>query len=585
MDTYVELDDPAAPGAMGRIHQRDEAEQPRDFIKELLACRADYHQERSWHKFLLDAYSGTGGFQGKVRQPFASFWGWAADVYRRNLPFTGGLMDDELDTYLDRFDREDVVKFERRAKSAHYPNYVANFIDVPLSFMFRKVFGQKPDQQDAGSLGKWMENADGAGTAWNDMVRDTIAPRAAVLGWAPVLFDMPSLGSALPTALDDERGQNLPYAVPLFPSNLLDWSHDDNGMLRWAKIRNDYVRRDDPLQAGTDITRITIWYSDRWEWYELAKGKDNLPRVIGSASGQHPFKRVPLLVMRRKPVPDDPFRGIPMAASASEEARRMFNYLSELDEHLRSCAFALFQVVTDQPDKIGSIIGGNGNAVPLKPDWKNEHKWLTPDPAISQMYESRISTTIEEMYRAQKMEFTRGVRGGQARSGVSQSFEFESANRAIADFARMVARFDEEGRRLASKALPAAPADANITTTAPQRFDVEEMAKELDEALSAITLRVGPTATAEIKKKVVRGQLPMADTETMSKIESEIDDEAELEAAGLRELSAADIQKAIQAARSNLDDPSDLLNEEGDTEEEEEAPAPKKAAPKPAPKK
>lgn len=564
MEDEVELESPAAPRG-APIHQVP-TQAARGLVDVLLAARADYCTERTWHKFLLDAYGGTGGFQGKVRQPFASYWGWAADVYRRDLPFVADstAMDADIETYLDRFDREDTPKFQRRVNSSHYPNHVASFIDIPLSFMFRKQFAQKPDRKDAGSLGEWMDNADGAGNSWADIVRDTIAPRAAVLGWAPVLFDIPNNGTRMPTALDDERDARRPYAIPLFPSNVLDWNHDDQGTLRWAKIRNDYVRRDDPLEPGQDITRITIWFPDRWVWYELAKDRNTgQTLVVGTDEGTHPFKRVPLLVMRRKPVPDDAVRGVPMAGSASEEARRLFNYISELDEHLRSCAFAFLQVVTEDPKTVGAVIAGNGNALAVRPDWAREHKWVTPDPAVSEMYEKRISVTIEEMYRAQKMDFVRGVRGGQARSGISQSFEFESANRAIADFARQVARFDQEARRTVAAALTAAPARENITTTAPQRFDVEEMAKELDEALSAVTMKLGPTATAEIKKKVVRGVLSLVDPDVLTKIEQEIDQQAQLDASELGDLEAGDIRRAIQAARGNLDDPEDVLDEEG----------------------
>lgn len=553
------LEQPASPRGEP-IHQPRERVVTDTIVEALLATRSDYQKERVWHKFLLDAYAGTGGFQGKVRQPFASFWGWAADVYRSDLPFAHeSVSEDQLDTYLDRFDREDDPKFKRRVNSAHYPNYIATFIDVPLSFMFRKSFHQKPDQQEAGSLGVWEQNADGAGNSWTDIVRDTVAPRAAVLGYCPVLFDLPNNGTMMPTALDDERGANRPYVIPLFPSNLLDWSVDESGVLRWAKVRSDYVSREDPLELGRDVTRITIWKRDTWEWYELAKSETGLATIIATDEGTHPFGRVPIVVMRRKPVPDDPFRGVPLAGSASEEARRLFNYISELDEHLKNCAFAFLQVVTEDPGKAGGLIAGNGNGLPVKPDWKNVHQWVSPDSTVAAIYEKRIEVTIEEMFRAAKLEFTRGTKSGQARSGISQSFEFESANRAIADFARMVARFDQEARRTVAVALPAAPARDAIHTTAPARFDVEEMAKEMDEALSAISLQPGPTATAEIKKKVVRSFLPMLDGEVMKRIEQEIDDAAEVDARAAAELRAADPEKARRA-----------LEDEGEEGEEDE---------------
>jgi len=569
MAQQVPLETPAEPRGQP-IHQ----EQPQRVVTDsqvpaLLAARCDWGLERVRHKFLLDAYGGTGGFQGKVRLPFSSYWGWAADVYRKDLPLSTGGGAQPADTYLDAFTREDNDKFKRRSDMAHYPNYVSTFIDIPLSYMFRKPFTQMPDTQDAGSLAQWMDDADGAGTDWNDVVRDTVAPRAAALGWCPVLIDLPDSGTMQPTAFDDERSKKLPYVIPLFPSNLLDWSTDENGTLRWVKIRTDYVDREDPLEFGKDVTRITLWYPDRWEWFELVRGKDGRATIQGTKEGAHPFGVVPLMVMRRKPIPDDAFRGIPLASSASDEARRMFNYISELDDFMRNCAFSFLEFPSLNPGKEGSKLLGSGNGLPVKPDWGNTHKWITPDTNVAEMYEKRIATTIEEMYRAQKMEFTRGTKGGGARSGVSQAFEFEAANRAISEFARMVARFDQQVRRLIASVLSGAPAKESIITKAPTRFDVEEMAKELDEALSAVSLGLGPTAEAEIKKKVVRSQLPHLDDETKTRIEQEIDEMAEAIAQERRDLTSGNIREARQALKGNRDDPEDILDKRDAAEQDE----------------
>lgn len=572
MEDTVPLEMPANPRGEP-IHQHDDRVVHDGLVDRLLAVRSDWAAERVRHKFLLDAYAGTGGFQGKVRLPFASYWGWAADVYHPDLPLSAGvdtgMTEQGIETYLDRFTREDVQVFQRRVNVSHYPNYVSTFVDVPLSYMFRKEFHKSPDEQDSGQLGVWESDADGAGTDWSDIVRDTIVPRASVLGWCPVLFDLPSSGTRLPTAFDDQRSQRMPYVVPLFPSNLLDWSHDENGVLRWVKTRMDYVDREGPLEPSVDVTRITMWFPDRWQWFELIKAKDNRATIRAFDEGTHPFGRVPLLVLPRKPIPDDPFRGIPLAGSASEEARRMFNYISELDDFMRKCAFAFLEFPTANPAQEGNKVLGSGNALPVKPDWGNTHRWVIPETNVADMYERRIATTIEEMYRSQKMEFTRGQRGGNARSGVSQAFEFEAANRSIAEIARMVARFDQEARRMVASVLPSAPDREKIVTKAPARFDVEEMAKELDEALSSVSLGLGPTAEAEIKKKVVRSQLPHLDDEKWIRIEQEIDEMAEQRAQQQRDLSSGDIREARQALRGNRDDPEDILDLREEQEDED----------------
>jgi hypothetical protein len=556
------------------MHEEEPTVVAPSLVDLLLSTRDGWSEERTRHRFLLDAYAGTGGFQGRVRMPFRSFWGWAADVYRTDLPlatYSSDLTEEGVHTYLDRFHREDEPKFVRRSRMAHYPNYIAPFIDIPVSFMLRKPFRSKPDEKGVRSLGTWMEDADGRGTSWGDVLQDTIAIRAAVLGWCPVLFDLP--GSGGNTALDDERDGVRPFVQPMFPGNLLDWSHGPRGGLRWAKTRIDYVSREDPLAPGREVTRITIWEPTRWRWWELERGSDGKAKVTNLSEGAHPFGEVPILICRRKPVPDDPFQGLPMASNASDEARRLFNYLSELDEHLRSCAFALLNLVTKDPDRAGSMLIGGGQALTVHPDWKNVHEWLMPDTGVATMYEKRIMTTIEEMFRQQKMEFSRGTKGGSARSGVSQAFEFEAANRAIADFARQIATFDQKARRLVSSALPGAPDPKSVIVEAPARFDVEEMAKELDEALSAVSLGLGPTAEAEVKKKMARQILPHVGSELREKIEAEIDAIAEEQRQADRDsksMNSDAIREARQALKGNRDDPEDILDKRDAEDEEDE---------------
>lgn len=560
-DTALEM---RADPTGGLVHQPTPPPSSRPGVTKeaLLSARDGWHEERCRHRFLLDAYAGTGGFQGRVRQPFRDYWGWAADVYSDAvLDAQSGLSDSGVQTYLDRFTREETDKFARRAGLAHYPNYIASFVDVPLSYMFRKPFMTQPDTDELGALGVWMQDADGAGSSWQDMMRDTIVPRAAVLGWCPVLFDLPNSGSRQSTAFEASRSKVAPYAVPLFPSNLLDWSHDTNGVLRWAKVRTDYVERDHPLEPGRDITRITMWYRDSWEWYELtSSARDREPYVSAFAEGAHPFGRVPIVVARRKPIPDDAFRGLPIASSASDEARRIFNYLSELDEHLRLCAYAFLEFPTEDPNAPGSKLLGNGQGLPVAPDWGNTHKWVSPDPGVATIYEARIATAIEEMYRLQKMEFTRGTKGGSQRSGLSQAFEFEATNRAIAEIARMTARFDQEVRRMIS-AVVKGPEVEKIRVVAPTRFDVEEMATELEEATMAISLGLGPTAEAEIKKKVVRAQLPHLSDEKWEAIEQEIDEVSEEVGAEERDERAG---RRGQSAGIETDEEND---DEDETEE------------------
>lgn len=525
------------------------------FIEKLFSTRRDYDKETRRHRFLLDAYAGTGGFQGKERAPFAGYWGAAAELYARaSLGLVlGAETDEDVETYLDRFMREDMPKFVKRAGRAHYPNYVAPSIDIPLSYMFRKPNVRAPD--DMGALQLFLDDANGAGMTWDDMLRDVIMVRASVLGWCPVAFDIfgedtidPNTGKARErTALDDQREGRRPVAVPLFPGNLLKWQVDDTGVLQWVKLKQTRYESSDPLNDAKCITRITIWEPHRYRWWDVADDERGERVIIATKEGKNPFGVVPVLVARCKPLPDDPFMGIPRASAASDEARRLFNALSELDEHMRACAYGLLQIPIADASKVASVMGGNGIGIAVPPDSNRDVKWVTPDANVANMYEARVKNCIEEMHRMQNMDFVRGSKGGGQRSGVSQSFEFESMNRTIAGMARQMAMFEQGSLRLVGSVMVGAPKREAIRCTPATRFDVQEMASVLEEAMTAISLKLGARASAEIRKRVAAQMLPNIEPEVLREVYAEIDAQAEDE-----EQNRKDADASLAAARAAL---------------------------------
>jgi hypothetical protein len=226
-----------------------------------------------------------------------------------------------------------------------------------------------------------------------------------------------------------------------------------------------------------------------------------------------------------------------MIAALVPIARRLFNLDSEMDEHLRQSVFAFLQVPTSQTlgaNDDAELVIGSGNALPIPLDSSKDYKWISPDSSVATTLAERGAALREDIYRIGRTEFTKGA--GSDASGVSRAFEFETTNRAIADFANSVARSDERLLRLAAIATgDAPPTDTeklkSIRTTAPSKFDVEEMAKELEESISAITgVKVGPTASGEIRKRVVRKMLPNLDPEKLEEIDQEIDDLGDEEA-------------------------------------------------------
>jgi hypothetical protein len=527
-----------------------------DFIAQLRARRHDYGDERVWHKFLLDAYAGTGGFQGRVRMPFASYWGYAADVYTSrsatDAALAGKQSEATLDTYLDRFPREDDAKFRARHSTAQYLNHVEPIVDIRMSYMTRK----NSDRDVPPALAEWMENADGKGTPWGAFIKRVIAPRCAWVGWCPVLFDKPMTpegyeGEEMSVAQAAELGLRT-RAIPLWPGNLLDWDLDENDDLVWVKVMVPSVERADALGPERHLERITIWERTRirrWTVELASKANGGKDVILEESEMPNALGVVPMVFFHHKPSPTDPVRGLPMAGALSILGRKVFNYLSEIDEHIRQSVFALFVWPVKEPSKAGPLTIGATNALAVSMDATIEPKWIAPPPQVAATLEKRIEATVLAIYQIGRSEYQRSSGAGQAQSGISRAFQFEGTNRAIADFAANVAEGEEVALGLVAK-MEGIPAD-NVRVTPPQKFDVEEMQREIDEALAALTLKLGPTASVELKRRLLAKLLPNLPEERVAQIEAELEEQAlaaEQERAAMREMQEA-------AARNGAPDP------------------------------
>lgn len=518
------------------------AEETTSFIERLRAPRHDYAGEKVWHKFLLDAYAGTGGFQGRVRMPFASYWGYAADVYTEGSSAEAALSgaDDEasLETYLDRFPREDFPKFKARQEVSQYLNHVEPIVDIRLSYMTRK----ESDREVPPEIEAWMEDVDGKGTSWSSFVEHTIAPRCAWVGWCPVLFDRKALpqemeGQELSKAQADELGLQT-RAIPLWPGNLLDWDLDEKDEFTWVKLIVPSVERPDPIGPEVRYERITLWERDRVRRWTIqcADDKSEHDTIVEASEMVNPLGKVPLVIFRHKPSPTCPIRGLPMGGPLSILARKVFNYLSEIDEHIRQSVFALFVWPVKDPTKAGPLVIGSQNALAVSMDSRVEPKWIAPPAEVAAVLEKRIEATVLAIYQIGRSEYQRSSGVGAAQSGISRAFQFEGTNRAIADFAANVAMGEETALEIV--AMMEGVADPQVHVTPPQKFDVEEMQREIDEALAALTMKLGRTASVELKRRLIAKLLPNLAPETVKAIEAELQEQADEEEQEKAEMAA-----------------------------------------------
>lgn len=548
-----------------------------DLIKRITKKREDYETELGWHRFLLDAFSGGGGFEGRVKEPIRGYWGSAAAIYAR-ASIAVVHENTEVDTYLDPYAREDVPKFKGRVGSAHYTNVVEPVVDIRLSYLHRKPVTRKGFELIEKS--GFLQDATGTGTTWDRLLQTVIHPRAEVLGWCPVLFDVDAQEDVGEITRAEAKEQGLrPRACPLLPANLFDWTATPDDGLVAVKVGTWFEERPvtangepDLLQPTITVHRVAIWTATSVRWWEIAQGADKKETIRAQGEQPNPWGRIPLVIWRYRPVDEDPVRGRSYVRTIARLAKKLFNYESDLDESLRSTAFPILQVPVKgtPPNKRGSLTVGAGNGLPLPMESSRDYKYIQPDASNAAVYETRIQTIKKDVSRIARTDYsTSDVE--QTQSGVSRAFSFENMNRALSDTAGAYAVSEQEALQLVMLMEGATPEEADKgRVNAPTKFDVEDMDRELTEALQARGLDLGPTAIAEMNKRLVRLLLPNLEQNILDKIDGEIEDGA---------LAAEQERAAMRDMRMNPPEPG---NAPPDGDEGGPPPAKKPPAPQPA---
>lgn len=532
-----------------------------ELLTDLERTRSEYEAECVQQRFLIDAYTGGGGFQGRVKQPAVGFWGAAAEAYSTSSALAAW-SGSTANTYLDRHPREDEAKFRARQDVAHYPNYIEPIADLRNSYLLRKPFTHT---DEPAKLAEWRKDVDGRGRGF-DAIRPGVVLGASLCGWLPVLIDRPPIPPGLTAAQASEQGLDRVRVIPLTPANLLDWDVEDE-TITYAKVRTTHVRKAGWRSPAITVHRYTIWTATNAEIYEVVES-DGKKTAAQIGQRTHPFGEVPIAICKHKAAPDDCVRGLPMLGQASIEARRLFNLHSEIDEHFRGQVFALL-VLAKRGQDTGEVQVGVQNGLTIDPEAKMQHYFLAPPASVAEAYEKRIESTVREIYRMARVEFARA--SAVATSGIARAYEFAQTNRAIADFAGEVARWEHHISRLVGRAHGIDAKElAKHKITAPDSFDVEDLAGELKMALDAVTLSLGGTATKEMKLGLIQRLIPNIDTEKLAIIEGELDDE--IEEAAQAAAAAREMLDAAAGAGPAVRVEGDEGEEDGGLDDEEPAP-------------
>ncbi len=418
--------------------------------------------DRTSDQFLLDAYTGQGGFA------------------------TGD--------YLIAHPRETEDKFQRRKQMAVYPNFTRKIVDVYMGYLWK----QDPARESDDLYSQFVSDANGAGAKLNNLLFG-YQRLAMIVGTVYIIVDKPT------TQGQTRANQAMPYLALRLPSHLVKESKNPDGS--WTSVT---------FYENLDGKRVYRTYRlDGWVLSEDKDGNDVLEQ------GDYSLNKVPVVRLHiSKPINPTDTQSQSWVYDLAGLNWDLYNQRSELRDLFRSQTFSILALpVGDdaERERLTDLTISTENALTYNPAGGGKPGYIAPPPDPIDLYMKMIEGTVMDIYKVANLEFVGGVQ----QSGVALSFHFQEANSSLRGMAEMCESAETE---IAELVYLWQGRDFNGNIAYANEFNISDLSQSISIALDSITLGMGPEFDRTIKKRLSR-QILGNDTSptTMQQIDTEID--------------------------------------------------------------
>lgn len=446
---------------------------------------------------------------------------------------------------------EDSDDYEERLDRVYYLNFCEALPSIFNAYIFKENIERKVDKV----LEEFRNNTDGRGTNISDFVA-RVGFFSKVYGVMHVLVDMPSIpGKSKVTRRFVKDNKIYPYCSLVYPYQMIDWSVDGNGRLRWVVIESTYYRDEDPYKEREVEKHYKLITRDEWrvedENGNLVKFEDG-----GPSKGENKLGIVPIATLYHKDLDDDRV-GESSLKDIVYINRAILNWCSLIDEQIERNTFSQL-VVPDrgalaQESEIGEDpLSAIGTSIAWTAD--GDSRWppqfISPDSSNIQVIWRLVVDHIKEIFRLG------GLLGTSediyvAGSGRSRQMGFLSVNSALAETAAKYQKFENEISELAYMQLGEDISKYEYVKY-PDSFDISSLDEEINAYFRIMEKNFSSTLNKTIMKNISRRAVPLAPNSIRSQIEKEIDLHSGIISAGDSDMDRTPEQEAGGQGNPNI---------------------------------
>lgn len=336
-----------------------------------------------------------------------------------------------------KYIKEGEGEYADRLKRCYRFNHTREVVDLVNKYLFKQHVVRNTTDAPA-SVSKFWTRATKNGLGIRDFSRQA-SKKASVYGRIGIVVDNTAKTPVVSKA-DEKAADFHTYAYIVGPRQLLDYSFDESGILRWVLIQESMRDDADPFSSsGVETPRFRLWTTTGWELFE--EKMVGRKKVVSKVSeGAHDLGEVPVILFDNM-IGDEEYVAPSLIDDIAYLDRAVANYLSNLDAIIQDQTFSqlampaqnvlpgedAYSKMLEMGTKRVFLYDGEGGAAPM---------FLSPDPKQAQMILAVINKIINEIYHTVGLAGERTKQDNAAgidnSSGVAKAYDFERVNALLA---------------------------------------------------------------------------------------------------------------------------------------------------------
>jgi len=462
--------------------------------------------------------------------------------------------------YMKQNERESNSNWERRKAEATGFDYSKSIVDLFNYYLFKK-----PVKRDLGKLKtdtQWQSfytDCNLYGDGFDDFLTEQ-GRYSSIEGHVGIMVDKPNKDYG---SIQEEIDANIyPYLAAYFPTAILDWEYerDENN-----RPHLEYMKLID------DDGKYRLWWRGIWEMWELPTEEVSTDvsvsgqltqetKAIKVDEGMYDLKEIPFVWLINIKSKDRP-----IGMSDIHEVARLdvsiLNNVSQGEEIINYAAFPMMRKPYKE-SKPGLISAPGNDDVSVqvilefdpenpdsKPDWL-EARVIEPIDALLNW----ISRKVQEIYRVVNAGGMASTEiSTDAKSGLALKTEFQLLNSALVRKAKNLEKAEKQIIEYWLAWQKKEELYAKISVERERTYDVEDLAGDLENILTAGLIVKSRKFNDRMQKNVIRAMLPAAEDDELKEMDDEIDNYEEFSEFNPDEEFISDDEEDIQYDENNID--------------------------------